>query len=186
MITFWLTARGFARAFTMAPLSAASLAPLSREQLRMGSALLSLNRGIASASSMALAATVLQNRLATRAILLAQDQSVAAYGQHELLQTFMTTFVRLGDISQLASLKALALSQRIVNVEAALRSYHNMFILLGCIAAVGIVPALWMGKPRQGAPQTPQTEGPTPGSAASEPTEPSAVTPGPGHLTARR
>ncbi len=158
MITLWLTARGFARAFTIAPLSAASLAPLPDEQLRMGSALLSLNRGIGSAASVALAATIFQNRLAARTVLLAQDQSVTAFGQQQLLQTFITTFERLGDRSQLASVKALALLYRFVNVEAALHSYHDMFILLGCIAAAGVLPALWMGKQRAGAAHTPQTE----------------------------
>ncbi len=148
-ITFWLTARGFARAFTIAPLSAASLAPLPKDELRMGSALLSLNRGIASASSVALAATLLQNRLAQRAILLAQDQSTLDFGQTAMLQTLHNTFAQLGDISQIASMKALATLNRLVNQEAALHSYHDMFILVGLIAAAGIIPALWMGKRQQ-------------------------------------
>ncbi len=176
MLTFLLTARGFARAFTMAPLSAASLAPLTQEQLRMGSALLSLNRGIASATSVALAATVLQNRLAIRAIMLVQDQSTAAFGQDELLRTFMTTFVRLGDISQLAAVKALALSHRFVNLEAALHSYHDMFILLGSVAAVGIVPALCMGKQRAGASHASPPKPKPAGVETVAPTEPQATT----------
>jgi len=57
MLTFWLTARGFARAFTIAPLNRASLSALDESDLRMGSALLSLNRGIAAASSVALVAS---------------------------------------------------------------------------------------------------------------------------------
>ncbi|PON14182.1 hypothetical protein C2W62_30415 [Candidatus Entotheonella serta] len=58
VITFWLTARGVARGFTIAPLSDASLAPLQPDELRMGSALLSLNRGVVSSASVALAATI--------------------------------------------------------------------------------------------------------------------------------
>ena len=183
MLTFLLTARGFARAFTMAPLSAASLAPLTQEQLRMGSALLSLNRGIASATSVALAATVLQNRLAIRAIMLVQDQSTAAFGQDELLRTFMTTFVRLGDISQLATVKALALSHRFVNLEAALHSYHDMFILLGSVAAVGIVPALCMGKQRAGASHSSPPKPKPAGVEMVAPTEPPATTAASGSRT---
>ncbi len=73
MLTFWLTARGFSRAFTIAPLNRASLSPLNEGELRMGSALLSLNRGIAAASSVALVATFFQNRLAQRTSWLSQD-----------------------------------------------------------------------------------------------------------------
>lgn len=148
LITFWLTVRGFARGFTIAPLSAASLAPLREDEVRMGSALLSLNRGIASASSVALAATVFQNRLATRTIALVQDQSMTAFGQAEALQTLTATFERLGDISQIAGVKALAMLYRLVTLEAALHSYHDMFLLVACISAAGIIPALWIGKRR--------------------------------------
>ena len=74
-ITFWFTVRGFTRAFTITPLSTGSLASLRESELRMGSGLLSLNRGIASAVSVALTTTVLQNRLAERMLLLVQDQS---------------------------------------------------------------------------------------------------------------
>ena len=68
-ITFWFTVRGFTRAFTITPLTTGSLA-LQESQIRMGSGLLSLNRGIASAVSVALTTTVLQNRLAERMLAL--------------------------------------------------------------------------------------------------------------------
>lgn len=145
MITFWLTARGFARGFTIAPLSVASLTPLKKDELRMGSALLSLNRGIASSVSVALAATVFQNRLAERTILLVQDQSAAAFGQSEMLEELQTFFLRLGEFSDMASVKAMASLNRLVSLEAGLRTYHDMFILMALISAAGIIPALWMG-----------------------------------------
>ncbi len=148
MITFWLTARGFARGFTIAPLSAASLAPLKKDELRMGSALLSLNRGIASSASVALAATVFQNRLAERTILLVQDQSANAFGQSAMLEELRTFFLRLGELGDMASIKAMASLNRLVGLEAGLRTYHDMFILMALISAVGILPALWMGKPQ--------------------------------------
>jgi hypothetical protein len=85
--------------------------------------LLSLNRGIASAVSVALTTTVLQNRLAERMLLLVQDQSAMPLGAAELLQNFFLTFQHLG--------------------------YHDTFILIGWISAAGIVPALWMGKARR-------------------------------------
>jgi EmrB/QacA subfamily drug resistance transporter len=144
MITFWLTLRGFARSFTIAPLNTASLRTLPEAQVRMGTGLLSLNRGIASAGSVALAATLLQNRLAARIIYLAQDQGLHAIGHRELLQTLTMMFMRLGDFSQLAETKALTTIQRLLTTEAALHSYHDTFIIVGCISAAGILPALWM------------------------------------------
>jgi EmrB/QacA subfamily drug resistance transporter len=170
MITFWLTARGFARGFTIAPLSAASLAPLKKDELRMGSALLSLNRGIASSASVALAATVFQNRLAKRTILLVQDQSAAALGQSEILEELQTFFLRLGEFSDMASVKAMATLNRLVSLEAGLRTYHDMFILMALISAAGIIPALWMGnrQPEASIEDTSDQEPETP-SATSRP-----------------
>lgn len=163
-ITFWLTARGFARGFTIAPLSAASLAALPESEVRMGSGLLSLNRGIGSASSVALAATVFQNRLAERSILLAQDQSLAPFGGEQLLHDLQLTFERFGDFSQTAGVKSLAMLHNMVTMEAALHSYHDTFIIIGCISAAGILPALWMGRRRQRADKsapTPPSPAPT-------------------------
>jgi DHA2 family multidrug resistance protein len=149
MITVLLAARGIARAFTIAPLSAASLRPLPESQVRMGTGLLSLTRGIAASCSVALAATLLQNRLAARSVLLAQDQTALPLGQEALLEQLNVTFQRLGDISQIASMKSLAMLNQLINTEAALHSYHDMFILIGCVSALGILPALWMGSKRK-------------------------------------
>ena len=145
-ITLWLTARGFARAFTIAPLSAVSLAALDESEVRMGSGLLSLNRGIASTGSVALAATVFQNRLAERTALLAQDHMLAPTGADKLLDSLETTFQLLGDLNQAAQMKSLAVLHDLVGAEAALHSYHDTFLLIGAITALGIVPALWMGR----------------------------------------
>ena len=145
-ITLWLTARGFARAFTIAPLSAVSLAALDESEVRMGSGLLSLNRGIASTGSVALAATVFQNRLAERTALLAQDHMLAPTGADKLLDSLETTFQLLGDLNQAAQMKSLAVLNDLVGAEAALHSYHDTFLLIGAITALGIVPALWMGR----------------------------------------
>ncbi|MDH3600305.1 MAG: DHA2 family efflux MFS transporter permease subunit, partial [Candidatus Tectomicrobia bacterium] len=146
LLTFWLTARGFARAFIMAPLNAASMAALHESEMRMGAGLRGFGRGLASASSVALAATWFQGRLDTHARLLAQDQSIAAFGRDELLQSLTLTFERLGDGGQVASRKALAMLYNVIHTEAALYSYHETFALIGGLAIVAILPALWMGK----------------------------------------
>jgi EmrB/QacA subfamily drug resistance transporter len=149
MLTFWLTARGFARAFTIAPLNRASLSSLDESELRMGSALLSLNRGIAAASSIALVATYFQNRLAQRAIWLAQDQTSLPFGQDDILNALNKTFISLGDFSQVASTKAMAMLNRLVQEEASLHTYHDTFVWVALLSASGIIPALWMGRQRQ-------------------------------------
>ena len=128
----------------------------------MGSGLLSLNRGIASAVSIALTTTVLQNRLAERMLLLVQDQSAMPLAAEELLQNFFFTFRHLGDFADMAQIKAAAMLQQLLSAEAALHSYHDTFILIGWISAAGIVPALWMGKakskPAQVTPPTPSSQ----------------------------
>jgi EmrB/QacA subfamily drug resistance transporter len=170
-ITFWFTVRGFTRAFTITPLSTGSLAPLPESQLRMGSGLLSLNRGIASAVSIALTTMILQNRLAERVLFLVQDQNAMPLGAEEVLQHFFITFKHLGDFTDMAQIKAMAMLQQLLDAEAALHSYHDTFILIGWMSAAGILPALWMGQAKSKAakavPRTPspQDTAPLPPSA---------------------
>jgi DHA2 family multidrug resistance protein len=165
-ITLWFAVRGFFRAFTITPLTTGSLAPLPESDIRMGSGLLSLNRGIASAVSVALTTTVLQNRLAERVLLLVQDQSALPLGAEDVLQHFLITFQHLGDFTDMAHIKAMATLQELFNTEAALHSYHDTFIYIGWMSAAGIVPALWMGrttrKPDRATPPTPAPHNPTP------------------------
>jgi hypothetical protein len=177
-ITFWFAMRGVARAFTIAPVTAVSLASLPESDIRMGSGLLSLNRGIASAGSVALATTVFQNRIAERTLWLAQEQSALPFGAAELLQSLHIFFERLGDFAQVAEAKAFATLQQLIDAEAALHSYHDMFIIIGCISAAGILPALWMGKRRTAEaahPIAPQP-GVTPESPSGAPFSPSVET----------
>ena len=63
----------------------------------MGSSLLRLNRGIASAVSVVLTTTILPNRLAERVLCLVADQSAMPLGAAALLQHLFFTFRRLGD-----------------------------------------------------------------------------------------
>lgn len=167
-IMFWFAVRGIARAFTIAPLTSGSLATLPEADIRMGAGLLSLNRGIASACSVALTTTLFQNRLAERALLLVQDQSAWPWGTEELLQNLLVTFKRLGDVPQIAEVKALLMLQQLIDAEAALHSYHDVFIIIGCISAVAILPALWMGRRKPTAPAGAQAA-PAPQEAAPLP-----------------
>lgn len=146
-ITFWFAVRGVVRSFTIAPLTTGSLATLPESAIRMGSGLLSLNRGIASAASVALTTALLQNRLAARLTHLLQDQSLIPTGADELLRTFTGTFSSLGDVADLASTKALATLQQLIDAEAALHSYHDTFLLIGLLSAAGILPSFWLGNP---------------------------------------
>ncbi len=65
-----------------------------------------------------------------------------------MLDELQTLFLRLGEFSDMASVKAMASLNRLVGIEAGLRTYHDMFILLAVISAAGILPALWMGNRR--------------------------------------
>jgi DHA2 family multidrug resistance protein len=116
----------------------------------MGSGLLSLNRGIASAASIALTTTLLQSRMAERVSTIMQNQSISPFGAEELLQQLFSRFHSLGDFADMAQLKAMAMLQELFTTEAALHSYHDMFIMIGCFSALGILPALWMHKPKTG------------------------------------
>lgn len=76
------------------------------------------------------------------------------------MESLHLTFELLGDFGQTASLKALAMLQNLVSMEAALHSYHDTFIIIGWISVAGILPALWMGKRA-----APQADSSSPGSS---------------------
>jgi hypothetical protein len=114
----------------------------------------------------ALVSSVLQNRLAERVLLLVQDQSAVPLGAEERLQHFFLTFKHLGDVADMAQIKAAAMLQQLLSAEAALHSYHDTFILIGWMSAAGIVPALWMGKSKR---QSAQAAPPTPSSQDTAP-----------------
>ena len=132
---------------------------------------LGIGAGIASAVSIALTTTVLQNRLAERVLLLVQDQNAMPLEAEALLQHFFLTFKHLGDFTDIAQIKAMATLQQLFSAEAALHSYHDTFILIGWMSAAGILPALWMGhaksKAAKASPLTPspQDTAPLPSSA---------------------
>jgi hypothetical protein len=63
-----------------------------------------------------------------------------------VLHSLYLSFEQLGDFSQVAEGKALAMLQQLFTMEAALHSYHDLFVIIGVLAAVGILPAFWMGK----------------------------------------
>jgi hypothetical protein len=147
-ITFWFAIRGIARSFTISPLTTASLATLPESALRMGSGLLSLNRGIASAGSVALTTALLQSRMAERMAHILQDQSAIPWGAGDVLEQFLGTFRGLGDFADIAQAKAMTMLQDMFSAEAALHSYHDTFVMIGWISALGILPALWMKKPK--------------------------------------
>ncbi|GIX47141.1 MAG: MFS transporter [Candidatus Tectimicrobiota bacterium] len=162
-ITLLLTIRGFARAFTIAPLTTAALAALPESEVRMGSGLVSLTRGIASTGSVTLTAAFFQHRFHQRLELLVQEQAGLAFAPQELLQQLHAFFEQQGDFSQVAGVKALATLHRLLESEAALYSYHDTFIVLGAISLAAILPALWMGKRR---PARRQAPAPAPAPAA--------------------
>ena len=45
----------------------------------------------------------------------------------------------------MAQSKALAMLYNLLRTEAALYTYHETFLIIGAISAIGILPALWMG-----------------------------------------
>ncbi len=144
VLTFWLAFRQVARSFRAAPLLAISIRSLMASELRMGSGLLSLNRGIAGACGVAISAAILQHRTAGYTSHLGQTLAISSYGQDQLVQRLTTMFENTGDFHTLAAAKSHATLHHLLHLEASLHSYHDMFLLVGWISALCIVPTLWM------------------------------------------
>ena len=122
------------------------MAALPESDLRMGAGLRGVSHGLASASSVALAATWYQERLAVHTRRLAQEQSLTGYGRDELVQSLTLTFERLGDFGQVAQGKAFAMLNNLIRAEASLLSYHETFIIVAGLSLLAILPTLWISK----------------------------------------
>lgn len=66
-----------------------------------------------------------------------------------ILNSFNDTFISLGDCSQEASIKAMAMLNLLVQEEASLHTYYDTFMGVALLSALGIIPALWIERQRR-------------------------------------
>jgi DHA2 family multidrug resistance protein len=143
---FWpLVFRGLGSVLIFMPLSIATLGPLAKRDIAAGSGFYSLTRQLGSSIGIASITTMLaRNEALHRAVLV---NHITAYRQPlvDRLQMLAANFTASGGDPALGHRNALALIDRVVNGQAALLSYSDIFFYVAVLFIVSLPLVLLLG-----------------------------------------
>jgi EmrB/QacA subfamily drug resistance transporter len=117
-----------------------SLQALPDDKMGMGTGLFSVTRGIAGTLGVALSTTYLEHQRSTHAIWLAQEQgeTLAQWTLTDLRQMY----VGLGDVASEAGVKAEAQLHNMMQTEATVAAYQDVFMLSAFMSLFNVLPSL--------------------------------------------
>jgi EmrB/QacA subfamily drug resistance transporter len=139
-----MTLRPFSYGWTNSPTNFAALRALPDTEVRMGSGLFSLVRGIASSFGVAMGATFLETHAQRHVLQFSADAGHAVVGLRETLMSLQGHLMSLGEVNMLQSAKSLALLNQYMREEAIFASYQDIFILGGLLSVVALIPVLFL------------------------------------------
>lgn len=151
--------RSFSFSCVNAPNMVLSLRTLPEAQVGMATGLFSVARGIAGTLGVALSASVLEYRRELHGLWLAEDQ-----GRRDLPSQWVTTdlqqfFAAEGDVRSVAQVRGAARLNAMMQEEASIAAYQDVFFCSALISLVTILPALLRTSERRAQPESvaPQT-----------------------------
>jgi MFS transporter, DHA2 family, multidrug resistance protein len=139
-----MTLRPFSYAWTNSPMNFAALRALPDHEVRLGSGLFSLVRGIASSFGVAMGATFLEIHAQRHALQFSEDAGHASDGLRETLHGLQGHLAASGEIGAVQSTTSLALLNQYMREEAIFASYQDIFILGGIISVVALIPVAFL------------------------------------------
>jgi EmrB/QacA subfamily drug resistance transporter len=139
-----MTLRPFSYGWTNSPTNFAALRALPDHQVRLGSGLFSLVRGIASSFGVAMGATFLEVHAQRHVLQFSEDAGHASDGLHETLHGLQGHLASFGEIGAMQSTTSLALLSQYMQEEAIFASYQDIFILGGIISIVALLPIIFL------------------------------------------
>ena len=123
-----------------APNTLLSLRALPDDKVSMGTGLFSVIRGIAGTLGVALSTTFLEQQRATHAIWLAQAQGERE--AHETLADLQQLYTGLGEVASEAGVQAEAHLHTMLQMEATVAAYQDVFMLSAYISLFNVLPSL--------------------------------------------
>ncbi len=135
--------------FVYAPMTAAALAQLPTERVRMGAGLLNLmQNGFGNTLGLAMVTTVLQRRLTYHSSALDQQQISSALSWGEILVPLREVVRQAGAVGQLAETQVRTLVQSHLEQQATVAAYRDCFMLVTLLCLASIPLVLLLRKPR--------------------------------------
>lgn len=152
-----LCLRSFSYACVNAPNMLLTLRALPEDKVGMATGLFSVARSISGTLGVALSATLLEQQRARHTITLAEHQGTLELPAQWALSTVQQTLTTLGEIPGVAQVQAAAYVHQVMEAEATITAYQEIFWLSGVIALGNILPGL-LRKRRDSTPPVPSSE----------------------------
>ncbi|MGH8069702.1 MAG: DHA2 family efflux MFS transporter permease subunit [Candidatus Entotheonellia bacterium] len=136
--------RPFAYGWTNSPTNFAALRALPDNEVRMGSGLFSLVRGIASSFGVAMGATFLATHAERHVLRFSEDAGHAVDSLRDTLGDIQGHLSDFGELGPMQLTKSLALLNQFMREEAIFASYQDIFIVGGILSVVALVPVFFL------------------------------------------
>jgi hypothetical protein len=143
-LSWRLTGLFSAMALSFTPIIVVGMRTVPVASLRMGMGMLNLIRGLASVLGIAGLSLLLEDRQRVHIQRLAEMQSQHGLEIEPILTRLRSVFYALGDGSEMATYKAMAVLNERLYADAALQAYRECFIILACLYAVLFIPVLML------------------------------------------
>ncbi len=150
---FPLILRGIGTVFMFLPLTLATLGSLPKDDVAPGSGFYNLTRQMGSSIGIALITTVLAHRIAVHRAVLVEHVTDSGYATQARLHIYQALFHHAGSDSVTAHMQALSLLDRIVDSQATLLSFADVFyyVALAFILTLPLLLLLGRGRNRAAA-----------------------------------
>lgn len=129
--------------FIFTPMNAASMMLLPPEKARMGAGLLNLmQQSLGGTVGLALTTTTLERYTVYHLTMLEQQQASSVLPWGEVLAPVRSLVQQAGELGAQLELKALAIVQRQLGLEATVEAYQDCFMLVTVLCVV-VMPLVW-------------------------------------------
>lgn len=136
---FWpLVVRGASLGFVFVPLSLAALSGLHKKDLAEGAGLYNLVRQVGGSFGIAILSTLLDHRTALHRASLVEFINIHNPNTIERLQTYQNGLIAMGSLPAAAKSQALALLNQVVQGQAAVMAFEDVFLVVGMIFIVAM------------------------------------------------
>ncbi|WP_013322327.1 DHA2 family efflux MFS transporter permease subunit [Gloeothece verrucosa] len=144
---FWpLVWRGATTVLMFLPLSLACLGPIPKQDISAASGFYNLSRQLGGSIGIAILTTLLQQREAFHQTILLAKLTPYDLETHERLKVLTSLFMSRGSDAGSAHQQALASLQQLVNIQAAILSFADIFRFVGLIFLCSLPLLLFLGK----------------------------------------
>jgi len=133
-----------AQAFCHSPLTSATLRGIPEDEVRMASGLFNLHRTLAGTVGVALTATLMDYREDVHTLLLSERQALYPLGTQAATETIRDVLVQDGHVKEGLAQMTDAVLRHMLEEEAALAGYQDLFFIFAALTLFSLVPVLLM------------------------------------------